>query len=231
VKTAANTSLPHEAAIACQHFHALPFCQADNSIQHKSTFPSKETQQNILIGYTLPHDKKILTIQSTAYVDRTNHDKLAETRQVRPGRNELDKVSNAEYVYLREGRSRHKFDPKYTGPFKVDRRHGTEVWIWRNGHLEPHKLDRVIAAGQLDLGDASEGSSSDSEVALRSHEYLNTPGGTRDTEVSRPDVSRAGSPTGHYPDQSRRESVSDRLCSQAGRHLQRPGRWDDFVMY
>jgi len=32
VKTAANTSLPHEAAIACQHFHALPFCHADNSI-------------------------------------------------------------------------------------------------------------------------------------------------------------------------------------------------------
>jgi len=52
VKTAANTSLPHEVSIACQHFHALPFYHADNSIQHKSTFPSKETQQNILIGYT-----------------------------------------------------------------------------------------------------------------------------------------------------------------------------------
>jgi len=63
VKTAANTSLPHEAAIACQHFHALPFCHADNSIQQKSTFPSKETQQNILIGYTLPHDQNILTNQ------------------------------------------------------------------------------------------------------------------------------------------------------------------------
>ena len=61
-------------------------------------------------------------------------------------------MANAEYVYLREGRSRHKLDPKYTGPFKVDRRHGTVVWIWRNGRLEPHKLDRVIAAGQLDLG-------------------------------------------------------------------------------
>jgi len=91
-------------------------------------------------------------------------------------------VGNAEYVYLREGRSRHKSDPKNTGPFKVDRRHGTVVWIWRNGRLEPHKLDRVIAAGQLDLGDASERSSSDSEVALHSHESLDTPGGTRDTD-------------------------------------------------
>ena len=63
VKTAANTLLPHEAAIASQHFHALPFCHADNSIQHKSTFLSKETQQNILIGYTLPHDQNILTSQ------------------------------------------------------------------------------------------------------------------------------------------------------------------------
>ena len=104
------------------------------------------------------------------------------------------------------------------------------VWIWRNGRLEPHKLDRVIAAGQLDLGDASEGSSSDSEVALRSHEHLDTPGATRDTEVSRPDVSRAGSPTGSYSDESRRESVSDRFCSQAGHCLRRPGRWDDFIM-
>jgi len=32
-------------------------------IQHKSTFPSKETQQNILIGYTLPHDQNILISQ------------------------------------------------------------------------------------------------------------------------------------------------------------------------
>ena len=71
-------------------------------------------------------------------------------------------MANAEYVYLREGKSRHKLDPKYTGPFKVDRRHDIVVWIWRNGRLEPHKLDRVIAAGQLDLGDASERSSSDS---------------------------------------------------------------------
>jgi len=105
------------------------------------------------------------------------------------------------------------------------------VWIWRNGRLEPHKLDRVIAAGQLDLGDASERSSSDSEVTLRSHEYLETPGGTRDTDISWPDVSRAGSPTGSYPDESRLESVSDRFFSQAGRHLRRPGRWDDFIMY
>jgi len=51
------------------------------------------------------------------------------------------------------------------------------VWIWRNGRLDPHKLDRVIAAGQLDLGDASERSSCNSEVALRSHEYLDTSGG------------------------------------------------------
>jgi len=56
------------------------------------------------------------------------------------------------YIYLREGMSRHKLDPKYTGPFKVDRRHGTVVWIWRNGCLEPHKLDQAIAAGQLTWG-------------------------------------------------------------------------------
>jgi len=105
------------------------------------------------------------------------------------------------------------------------------VWIWRNGRLEPHKLSQVIAAGQLVLGDASERSSSDSEVALRSHEYVDTPGGTQDTEVSRSDVSRAGSPTGSYPDKSRREAVSDCFFSQAGRHLRRPRRWDDFVMY
>jgi len=169
--------------------------------------------------------------KSTAFVDRTDRDKPAETRRVRPGRDELGKVVSAEYVYLREGRSRHKLDPKYTGPFKVDCRHGTVVWIWRNGRLEPHKLDRVIAAGQLDLGDASDRSSSDSEVALRSHESLDTPGGTRDTEGARPDVSRPGSPTGSYPDESRRESVSDRFFSQAVCHLRRPGRWDDFVMY
>ena len=169
--------------------------------------------------------------KSTAYIDRTDRGKPAETQQVRPGRDELGKVANAEYVYLREGRSRHKLDPKCTGPFKVDRRHGTVVWIWQNGRLETHKLDCVIAAGQHDLGEASERSSSDSEVALHSHEHLDTPGGTRDTEVSRPDVSRAGSPTGSYPDESRRESVSNRLCSQAGRRLRRPGRWDDFIMY
>jgi len=93
-------------------------------------------------------------------------------------------VENAENVYLHEGRSRHKLDPKYTGPFKVDRRHGTVVWIWRNWRLKPHKLDRVIAAGQLDLGDASKGSSSNSEVALRSHEHLDTPGGSQDTGFS-----------------------------------------------
>ena len=57
------------------------------------------------------------------------------------------------------------------------------VWIWRNGRLEPHKIDRVIAAGELDLSDASEGSSSDSEVALPSHGYLHAPDGTRDNEV------------------------------------------------
>ena len=89
----------------------------------------------------------------------------------------------------------------------------------------------IIAAGQLVLGDASEGSSSDSEVALRNHEHLDTLGGTRHTEVSRPDVSRAGSPTGSYPDESRRESVSDRLFPQAGRRLRSPGRWYDFIMY
>ena len=119
--------------------------------------------------------------KSTAYADGTDRDKPAEKRQVRLGRDELGKVKNAEYVCLREGRSRHKLDPMYTGPFNVDRRHGTVVWIWRNGHLEPHKLDRVIAAGQLDLVDASERSSGDSEVALRSHEYLDTPCGTQDT--------------------------------------------------
>jgi len=40
-------------------------------------------------------------------------------------------------------------------------------------------------------------------VALRSHESLDTPGETRDTEGSRPDVSRAGSHIGSYPDVSR----------------------------
>jgi len=105
------------------------------------------------------------------------------------------------------------------------------VWIWRNGRLVPHKLDRDIAAGQLDLGDASKGSSSDSEVTLRSHQHLDTSGGTRDTEVSRPDVSRKGSPAGSYPDESNRESVSDRLFLLAGHRLRRPGRWDDFIMY
>jgi len=76
--------------------------------------------------------------KTTVYVDRTDRDKSAETPQVRPGRDELGEVANEEYVYLREGRPRHKLDPKYTGPFKVDRRHGTVVWIWRNGRLEPH---------------------------------------------------------------------------------------------
>ena len=61
-------------------------------------------------------------------------------------------MANAEYVSHREGRSRHMLDPKYTGPFKVDRRHGTVVWIWRNGRLEPHKLDRVITAASLTWG-------------------------------------------------------------------------------
>jgi len=65
--------------------------------------------------------------KSTAYVDRTDRDKPAETQQVRPGRDEVGKVANAECVYLREGRSRCKLDHKYTGPFKVDRRHGTVV--------------------------------------------------------------------------------------------------------
>ena len=52
VKTAANTPLLHEAAIACQHFHALSFCLAAHRTQRKSTFPSKETWQNILLGYS-----------------------------------------------------------------------------------------------------------------------------------------------------------------------------------
>jgi len=60
-KNRCKHTIPHEAAIACQHFHALPFCHAENSIQRKSTFPSKETRQNILIGYALPHDQNILT--------------------------------------------------------------------------------------------------------------------------------------------------------------------------
>jgi len=87
------------------------------------------------------------------------------------------------------------------------------------------------SCGPANLGDASERSSSNSEIALRSHEYLDTLGGTRDIEGSRPDVSRAGSPTGSYLDEPRRESVSDRFFSQAGRRLRRPRRWDDFVMY
>jgi len=55
---------------------------------------------------------------------------------------------------------------------------------------------------------------------------------SRQTEVSRPDVSRAGSPTGSYPDEPRRESVSDRfffhkLVVACGG----PDGGDDFVMY
>ena len=117
------------------------------------------------------------------------------------------------YVYLREERSHHTLDPKYTGPLKVNRRRGIVVWIWRNGRLEPHKLDRVIAAGQLERSR----SSSDSKVAFRSHEFLDTPGGTRDTEGSRLDVASAGSPTG--------------FVQTSGSRLRRPGRWDDFVMF
>jgi len=161
-------------------------------------------------------------------VDRPGRGEPAETRPVRSRRDELGKVANAKYVYLREGRSRHKLDPKLTGPFQVDRRHDTVVCIWRNGRLEPHKLDRVKVAGQLDLGNAPEGSSSDSEVALRSHEYLYIPGGTLATEVARPGVSRTGSPIGSYPDEPRSELISDRVFSQVGRRLR---RWDDFVMY
>ena len=91
------------------------------------------------------------------------------------------------------------------------------VWIWRNGRLEPHKLDQVIVAGQLDLGDAPERSSSVSEIALCSHVFLDTPGRTQENESSRPDVARASSPTGSYPDESRHKLASERLFSQAGR--------------
>jgi len=42
--------------------------------------------------------------KSTAYVDRTDRDKPAETRQVRPGRDELCKVTNAEsFIFVKEG--------------------------------------------------------------------------------------------------------------------------------
>ena len=84
--TAANTPLPHEAAIACQHFRALPFYHADNSVQHKSTFPSKESQQNILIGYTLLHDQNILTSQRL----QLEHLAQAQADSV----HELDKLSH-----------------------------------------------------------------------------------------------------------------------------------------
>jgi len=43
--------------------------------------------------------------KGTADVDRTDRDKPAETRQVRPGRDELGKVTYADHVYLREGYS------------------------------------------------------------------------------------------------------------------------------
>jgi len=94
VKTAANTSLPHEAAIACQHFHALPFCHADNRKQHKSTFPSKETQQNILIGYTLPHDQNILTSQ------RLQLEHLAQAQA--KSMHELDELSHENLHFEKE---------------------------------------------------------------------------------------------------------------------------------
>jgi len=93
-KTAANASLPHEAAIDCQHFHALPFCHADNSIQHKSTFPSKETQQNILIGCTLPHDQNILTNQ------RLQLENLAQAQA--KSMHELDELSHANLHFEKE---------------------------------------------------------------------------------------------------------------------------------
>jgi len=87
VKTAANTSLPHEVAVVCQNFHALPFCHAHNSIQHKSAFPSNETQQNILIGYTLPHDQNILTSQRL----QLEHFAQAQAESM----HELDELSQA----------------------------------------------------------------------------------------------------------------------------------------
>jgi len=78
----------------CQHFHALPFCHADNSIQHKSTFPSKETQQNILIGYTLPHDQNILTNQ------RLQLERLAQAQA--KSMHELDELSHENLHFEKE---------------------------------------------------------------------------------------------------------------------------------
>jgi len=49
-KAAADTSLPHEAATACQHFNALPFCHTENSIQRKSTFPGKRPSRTSSSG-------------------------------------------------------------------------------------------------------------------------------------------------------------------------------------
>ena len=93
VKTAANTSLPHEAVIACQHFNA-PFCHAKNSIQRKSTFPSKETWQNILIGYTLPHDQNILISHRL----QLEHLAKAQAKSMR----ELDKLSHENLHFEKE---------------------------------------------------------------------------------------------------------------------------------
>jgi len=94
VKTAANTSLSHEAAIAYQHFHALPFCRDDNSTQHTSTLPSKETQQNILIGYTLPHDQNVFSNQ------RLQLERLAQAQA--KSMHELDGLSHENLHFEKE---------------------------------------------------------------------------------------------------------------------------------
>ena len=86
----ANTPLLHEAAIACQHFHALLFCLAAHRTQRKSTFPSKETWQNILLGYSLPHDQNILTSH------RLQLEPLAQAQA--KSMHELDELSQLEQL-------------------------------------------------------------------------------------------------------------------------------------
>ena len=72
----------------------MPILSCNNSIQHKSTFPSKETQQNILIGYTLPHDQNILTSQ------RLQLEHLAQAKA--DSVHELDKLSNENLHFEKE---------------------------------------------------------------------------------------------------------------------------------
>ena len=76
-------TLSRSSVLPCRH-----------SIQHKSTFPSKETQRNILISYTLPHDQNILTSQ------RLQLEHLAQAQA--NSMNELDELSHENLQFEKE---------------------------------------------------------------------------------------------------------------------------------